>query len=243
MIIPAGQMQGGDPRLSYFDMNSWSRKGAIGVTGNVGAGNGGGLRGLGFMILDVGGAYGNIGSSGTATPDYSGCWAKGQQWRLITTNGGKLSLTTLKYAYDSANGYGAMVVNGSGVEVYYGNVGGYDGALKFYLKEGEFYTDLNQVTCKGASASSTPRIRSSTDCPACPTNCRTETKKQTYFARPQKLSETDIPIVMNKKIVKCENTTSAPQQSCAAELQKLKGGGMSGLGCTSCNNNAYNNRM
>ncbi len=59
-------------------------------------------------------------------------------------------------------------------------------------------------------------------CPKCPTNCKKQEQKTMYYARANKTSESDIPIVMNRKIIKCENTASMPQQACSQELAKLQ---------------------
>ena len=59
-------------------------------------------------------------------------------------------------------------------------------------------------------------------CPACPPNCKVDTKNFTMYARPEKTSETDIPILMNVRRLICDGSTSTPVPVCQRELEKLK---------------------
>lgn len=90
----------------------------------------------------------------------------------------------------------------------------------------------------------TGRRTDGTPCAPCPSSCRTEKTRSTYYAHPTKTSADDIPITVNKKVVKCNTAvTSSPRLDCAEELIALKkANGLQGLsGCTACG--SYSNRM
>ena len=107
------------------------------------------------------------------------------------------------------------------------------------------YGSVGAPGSTGGSAGESTGVR----CPPCPTNCVTTKKTQTYFARPQKMNDTDVPVMVNRKVVKCDDTSTGFQTDCAREIAALKKAhglqGLQGLqGCSSCSGaNNYANRM
>lgn len=81
-------------------------------------------------------------------------------------------------------------------------------------------------------------------CTACPPNCETITKRTTYYAHKEKLSDTDRPVVVNRKQLKCTPNQGALKPICEQNLQALKKRlGLNGLsGCSSCSG-GYSSRM
>ncbi len=81
-------------------------------------------------------------------------------------------------------------------------------------------------------------------CTACPPNCKTTTQRTTYYAHKEKLSDTDRPVVVNRKQLKCTPNQGALKPICEQNLQALKKSlGLNGLsGCSSCSG-GYSSRM
>lgn len=59
-------------------------------------------------------------------------------------------------------------------------------------------------------------------CAPCPTGCTTVTKNEVYYARKSRKNANDIPIQMNRRIIKCEDSASAPRPSCQDEIFQIK---------------------
>lgn len=59
-------------------------------------------------------------------------------------------------------------------------------------------------------------------CKPCPDNCKKQQSVETFYARKVKQNDTDVPVVINRKILKCEPKPGKLQLVCALELAKLQ---------------------
>lgn len=92
-----------------------------------------------------------------------------------------------------------------------------------------FLPPLGGGTAPGSIQGSSPGA----SCAPCPTGCRTEKRTEVYYARPQRISDSDVQVKVARKVVKCEEVNSTPTIDC----NQTSVNGLSG--CGSC----YSNRM
>lgn len=93
-----------------------------------------------------------------------------------------------------------------------GSVGNALGSQVFELKSGRFFRLIDRFNSDnyviGYEVIPCPK-----KCKTCPTNCRTEKKRVIYYARQQRISDTDIPVKVARKRINCFANT-VPKVDC-----------------------------
>ncbi len=107
----------------------------------------------------------------------------------------------------------------------------YPGASIFQTADGRYYMMLDRfnandyligyevIPCVDTTIVQAVAPRT---CTPCQENCRKEMQPVMYYARKQRSSESDIPIVFNSKVVRCIPRQQQPKLACAVELARLQ---------------------
>lgn len=118
----------------------------------------------------------------------------------------------------------------SGVQGTYQNYPVYNDAAtgKIYVDVGLSYPRLQEIVSTTQSLIDPPGGGS--DCPCDSSNCREEIVQETWWASPNKSSDSDIEVDMSREVTICEPVEQSPTLACADELAKIKAAnGINGL--------------